>query len=220
MTHKYKTMIGIYKITSPSGRIYIGQSNNIEKRFKAYEKLYNKQQIRLYNSFINYGFENHIFEIIEECDEINLNIYERKWQDYYDVLNQEKGLNCRLTATDNKSGIISDDTKLKMSLKKINRILSEETKLKMSNSHKERYKTIPHHAKGKKHSDELKLKMSEASPKASSIKVINIETNEIFNSIKEAALSTTLSYNTLLLKLKGIRKNETNLKYYEENNTI
>ena len=98
--------------------------------------------------------------------------------------------------------------------------VKQATKLKMSNSHKERYKTIPHHAKGKKHSDELKLKMSEASPKASSIKVINIETNEIFNSIKEAALSTTLSYNTLLLKLKGIRKNETNLKYYEENNTI
>ena len=32
-------MIGIYKITSPTKRIYIGQSINIEKRFKSYEKL-------------------------------------------------------------------------------------------------------------------------------------------------------------------------------------
>ena len=30
-------MIGIYKITSPSGRIYIGQSTNIEKRKKQEE---------------------------------------------------------------------------------------------------------------------------------------------------------------------------------------
>lgn len=212
-------MIGIYKITSPSGRIYIGQSNNIEKRFKEYKKLYNKQQPRLYSSLYKYGYDNHIFEIIEKCEESELNIKERFWQDYYDVISKQ-GLNCRLTTTDDKSGIISDDTKLKMSLKKINRVLSKETKLKMSESHKERYKTIPHHAKGKKHSDELKLKMSKASPKASSIKVINIETSEIFNSIKEAALSMNLVYNTLLLKLKDIRKNDTNLKYYEENNTI
>lgn len=32
-------MIGIYKITSPSTRIYIGQSLNLESRVKNYEKL-------------------------------------------------------------------------------------------------------------------------------------------------------------------------------------
>ena len=32
-------MIGIYKITSPNGKIYIGQSINIDRRFKSYRKL-------------------------------------------------------------------------------------------------------------------------------------------------------------------------------------
>ena len=29
---------GIYKITSPTGRIYIGQSKNIKQRFRDYNK--------------------------------------------------------------------------------------------------------------------------------------------------------------------------------------
>ncbi len=29
-------VVGIYKITSPSGKVYIGQSVDIEKRFKTY----------------------------------------------------------------------------------------------------------------------------------------------------------------------------------------
>ena len=34
-------MVGIYKITSPSGRVYVGQSTNIEKRFAEYRGLRN-----------------------------------------------------------------------------------------------------------------------------------------------------------------------------------
>ena len=57
-------MTGVYKITSPSSRIYVGQSINIEKRFNQYEKKQNvSEQKKLYNSFLKYGVENHIFEI-------------------------------------------------------------------------------------------------------------------------------------------------------------
>jgi predicted GIY-YIG superfamily endonuclease len=31
-------MIGIYKITNPEKEVYIGQSTDIEKRFKTYKK--------------------------------------------------------------------------------------------------------------------------------------------------------------------------------------
>jgi len=31
-------MIGIYKITSPSGKVYIGQSKDLNKRKKDYQK--------------------------------------------------------------------------------------------------------------------------------------------------------------------------------------
>jgi group I intron endonuclease len=89
-------MIGIYKITSPSSKIYIGQSIDIERRFKNYKSLsQTKKQVMLHYSFKKYGINNHLFEIIEQCSIESLNIRERYWQDYYNVI--EDGLNCLLT---------------------------------------------------------------------------------------------------------------------------
>ena len=72
-------MIGIYKITSPSGRIYAGQSSNIEKRWQTYNQLKCKAQINLYRSFLKYGINSHLFEVIEECALSDLNEKERAW---------------------------------------------------------------------------------------------------------------------------------------------
>jgi group I intron endonuclease len=108
-------MIGIYKITNPKGRIYIGQSVSIEKRRNNYSKLRDcKKQPRLYNSLVKYGFSKHIFETIEECKVEDLNTRERHWQDFYDVLG-ENGLNCRLTKTGDKSGYCSPEVGEKVS---------------------------------------------------------------------------------------------------------
>jgi len=106
-------MIGIYKITSPSGKVYIGQAINTYKRLESYKGLYCKSQTKLYNSLVKYGFFEHVFEVIEECTKEELNIRERYWQDFYDVLS-EKGLNCRLTQTDSKSGHCSQETRNKI----------------------------------------------------------------------------------------------------------
>ena len=137
-------LIGIYKIINPKNKIYIGQSVNIEKRFTTYKSLSCKGQIKIYNSLNKYGVENHIFEIIEECDINDLNIRERYWQDYYDVLNQEKGLNCILNESDKLLKILSLDTKNKISESHKGKIISEETKLKISNSTKGRILTKEH----------------------------------------------------------------------------
>jgi len=59
-------MIGIYKITNPKGKIYIGQSINIKRRFNEYKRLNCSQQPKIYNSLLKYGSDNHKFEIIEE----------------------------------------------------------------------------------------------------------------------------------------------------------
>lgn len=59
-------MIGIYKITSPSGKIYIGQSWNIKARFNKYNKVKCKEQRYLYHSLVKYGVNNHEFEILHE----------------------------------------------------------------------------------------------------------------------------------------------------------
>jgi group I intron endonuclease len=107
-------MVGIYKIVSPSNKIYIGQSVDIERRFISYKKLKCKKQSKLYSSFISYGVESHIFEVIEECLDTQLNIRERYWQDFYNVL--EDGLNLMLTKIGDKSGRASEETKLKSSI--------------------------------------------------------------------------------------------------------
>lgn len=89
-------MIGIYKITNPKNKIYIGQSCDIEKRFKLHINSINNlndTKTKLQKSFIKYGIENHIFEIIEECLIDNLNKRELYYQKEYNcVLNGLNGV--------------------------------------------------------------------------------------------------------------------------------
>jgi group I intron endonuclease len=73
-------MVGIYKIISPTNKIYIGQSTNIEQRWKWYNKLYCKNQTKLYYSLKKHGPQNHVFDIIEECDESKLIERETYWK--------------------------------------------------------------------------------------------------------------------------------------------
>jgi group I intron endonuclease len=108
-------MIGIYKIISPTGKIYIGQSINIENRWKTYKRNDFRFQTRLKNSIQKYGLEKHQFIILEQCDLDQLNNRERYYQDLYDVLGPN-GLNCRLTTTSSKSGKNSVESNLKRSL--------------------------------------------------------------------------------------------------------
>lgn len=157
-------MVGIYKITNPKGRVYIGQSINIERRFNDYKSRNNSYQIKLFNSFNKYGVNSHIFEIIEECLEEELNIKERYWQDHYNVL--ENGLNCRLTTTDDKSGKLSEETKLKLSIASKGKKRSEEHINKMKAFHigrkrsEKSRKLMSEKAKGKIVSEETRLKQS------------------------------------------------------------
>lgn len=196
-------MIGIYKITSPSDKIYIGQSIQIEKRFNNYHNLNRvKGQIKLYNSFIKYGVENHKFEILTLCYEEQLNELERDFQEAYDVIGKN-GLNCRLTETYDKSGKMSNESieKLKKSRKGI--IFSEEHK---SNLRKSRANHIT--------TDSTKFKLSQNNK--TSKKVINVETNEIYHSIRYAAKCTGIHYKTLTHWVMGTRKNKSSFQLFCE----
>jgi group I intron endonuclease len=173
--------IGIYKITSPSGKVYIGQAIDIERRWNMYRLLHCKSQIKLYNSFISYGVENHTFEIIKECEIYELNYYERHFQEYFDAIG-EYGLNCILTNVGEKKQVHNEETIKKMSewhkgkvvsketrkkISEASKNISEETRKKMSESKKgtkqseETIKKRVEKIKGKKRSEESKQKMSE-----------------------------------------------------------
>lgn len=83
-------MVGIYKIENLiNGHKYIGQSNNIVKRWGAEKRVaFNEADPRYYypisRALRKYGIENFSFEIIEECAEEQLNERERYWVAYYD----------------------------------------------------------------------------------------------------------------------------------------
>lgn len=88
---------GIYKITNlKNGKIYIGKSNDIDRRFKEHCSTYEWSRTPnkpLYLAFQKYGIENFSFEIQEECLKENLNDKEKFWIQNFDSTNPEKGYN-------------------------------------------------------------------------------------------------------------------------------
>ena len=81
-------MIGIYKITNNiDGKCYIGQSKDIEARWKKHISVYNNKtapNYKLYRAMKKYGLSSFRFEIIEECEPEELNSREIYWIQYYD----------------------------------------------------------------------------------------------------------------------------------------
>ena len=158
-------IICVYKITSPSGKNYIGSSVNYKKRLTQYKGTGAKTQTILYNSFAKHGFDNHVFEIVELCTKENVLEREYYYGSLYKVLG-EKGLNCKLpkfgdkyqntrqeTIDKMKAWKPSEDTIAKMKAAQTKRAkeqpVSDETKQKLREANL-----------GKKASDETKKKMS------------------------------------------------------------
>ena len=243
MLYIYSMKTGyIYKITSPSNKIYIGSTINIKNRFNRYKRLDCKAQIRLYNSFLKYGFNNHNFEIVEESDIDLMKKRETYWGSYFNVL-QEKGLNCRLPKDGEKYEFMSIETREKLakafkgfkhtneSKKKISiahkgKILSEETKLKMKTSRKnyvcseETKRKISEKNIGKKRNETVILKMSESRKRGKhslAKKVINIKTKEIYDCLKDVSEKYKINYSTLRnwLSVTRTTPNKSDFKYLE-----
>lgn len=128
---------GIYKITSPSGKVYVGQSQRIYDRWRGYKNGYYKNQPLLNRSILKYGIHNHRFEIVELCSTENLNALEKFYVEYYNSFNSSIGLNLRAGGCSNAK--ISDSTREKMRLKALGRIVSDETRKKIGEKSKGRF---------------------------------------------------------------------------------
>jgi hypothetical protein len=92
-------MQGIYKITNPKGKAYIGLSTDIETRWESYRYYTGmSKNSSLKSSLKKYGYDAHTFEILEEVkgNAKRLRDRERYWIDKYNTLNE--GLN------DNRGG--------------------------------------------------------------------------------------------------------------------
>ena len=83
-------MIGIYKITNKlNGKVYIGQSINIEKRWRQH---ISDPGYDIHNAIKKYGKENFSFEVLLECPADMLDVWETDMINLYDCVTP-KGYN-------------------------------------------------------------------------------------------------------------------------------
>lgn len=147
-----KTTIGyIYKITSPTGSVYIGQTKNFKKRVVEYKHLHkSNRQLKISNSIEKYGFENHIFEIIEQVPLSDLWEREMYWIEFYKsnytLYPENNGLNLTKGGKGDfhRGRQLSKEHKLKIGKSHLGKTMSEESKKKCGDS-----------MRGKKHRPEI-----------------------------------------------------------------
>lgn len=165
-------MKGIYKILSPSGAVYIGQSVNIENRFGQYKRLSCKYQHRLYRSFLKYGVDKHQFSVVHELpvdvspidmdkiEEYYIDVYRSSFGETMNLKSGGKhGSHSEETIKKLRGRKFSEDARKRMSLAKRN--MSDETKRRMSENRKG--KCIGNKsALGYKHSESALEKIREA----------------------------------------------------------
>lgn len=73
-------MVGIYKITNKiNNKAYVGQSNDIERRFKEHQTCGRRSRIPLDLAIEKYGKDNFLYEVLEECSIEELNEKETYW---------------------------------------------------------------------------------------------------------------------------------------------
>lgn len=148
-------MVGIYKITSPSSRAYIGQSWNIKRRWHSH-RCNSHKTMAVGHSIKKYGADAHKFEVIHELpgdiDQLTLDTYEQLYIDAY----KDCGVKLFNIKGAGSSGKHSDETLQVMSEKRKSYRPTLETKLKTSQS----MKGMVANNKGVPHTEEHRLKIS------------------------------------------------------------
>jgi group I intron endonuclease len=216
-------MIGIYKITNTiTNEFYIGQSNDIERRFMEHRSPKNLREGKSLVALAmnEYGLNSFLFEVIEECEEAQLSDIERY---YIKKLNPEYNQkeNGYSVPSDVRESIrqslkvhwanLSEDQKQKIIQNNLTgpskgHTVSEETrhKLRVANIGK---KLSPEH---RKHiSEGLKGKPRDNSSKCKSVEMLDVTNGSVimvFESVKEAAQYVGVHPGAVTKALKGKQK--------------
>lgn len=210
-------MICVYKITSPSGKIYIGSTINYARRVRSYKNLICSGQKKLYNSFVKYGFDTHSIEVLQECenkDEL------RKLEAVHGALNDclgVNGLNLNLPKLSEEYECISESTRLKIRESQKGKTPWNKGKRWTSEALSISKKGQPSPMKGKKFSEE-RLKTHGKSRLGKFNKgrlVLNIYNGVFFDSVVLACDGTSYNHNTLrsVMNLKLDKNNKTPFVY-------
>lgn len=154
-----KKIVGIYGLRNKTtGKWYVGQSIDIENRWKYYKRLKCKGQPKIYTALEKYGYDGFDKILLEECISEPKTLMEREifWVNKYDSINN--GYNVRNPDLRSK---FSDETRAKITASKMGKKYkpwSEEARANVSAAHRGE----KHHFYGKKLSDEHRAKLKKA----------------------------------------------------------
>lgn len=219
-------MVGIYRITSPSNKVYIGQSWELEKRQKRYGRpSVNKNQRKIYISIKKYGWEAHKFEVIHGLPkDVTQEILDR-----YEVLYWQLHKDCNIEMLNirepGRGGKNSEETKARMKANNWNvkhkgkdspHYGKKHTPEHIAKSHPKGEDNAMFGRYGEKH-PRFGHKQSEEWRLDRCKKVLNTNTNEVYESVRKASGIFNINETTLCKILKGkyINKNRLSfLRYY------
>ena len=128
-------MAGIYKLTAPNGKCYIGQSIDLDRRLRDYANRVVKGQRHLHRAVKKYGWDNFKVEILwrtkhpERYRNLNvlLDTLEIAWIKKFDSV--ANGYNLQYGGS---NGLHSEESKQRMSAARAGKTLSEEHRRKIS----------------------------------------------------------------------------------------
>lgn len=172
---------GIYTITAPSGKQYVGSAERFSTRWRLHRhhladgSHHNKP---LLNAYKKYGAEQMVFEILLVCRKEDLLMFEQR---AIDILDPQYNL-CRIAGSPqgvkrsketlakisaaSKGRVHSDESRAKMSESWVGRIFTEEHRAKISKARMghsvsaETRAKISASVKGQSHTDETREKIS------------------------------------------------------------
>lgn len=173
---------GIYTITSPSGRMYVGSAKNFKlRRTRHFYELRSGRHDNdiLQKAFNKYGEENLIFSKLLCCEPKDLLMYEQRAIDIlkpaYNIcliagncLGKKHSIESRAKMSRVQKGkVVSEESKTRMSIAQKGRTVSSEHKAKIGAANKGRIQSQEEKDKralkntGKKRTEEFKKRMSD-----------------------------------------------------------
>ena len=194
----------IYRIINPVGKIYIGKTTRLNDRISYYRNNQASDQKIISRSISKYGWDNHIFEIIDTAPSDQLNELEQKYIQEYNSFHyeNENGMNLTKGGEGTFGRIPTTEQREKLSKSLQGRSHSDETKQLM--------KSIkigkPSNFTGYLHTDESKQKIGLANKgrivKQQSIEnTLNTKLNKLLNK-HESILQIDPISNTIIKEWK------------------